>query len=188
MYYNVRATWDNNLDASQNAAFVVTHDDGPTTVFKNQHDGGDGWQDLGQFHLTAGQVYTVTLDAAQSTNGPRVFADAVRWETPGINATLLAATFVAGGNCCNRPWADVDADHDVDMTDFATFQACLTTDSNEILPECGCMDADGNGSIDSTDLAYFLACGLGPAIEFVHNSSSPYWPNWPVGCPNQPTE
>lgn len=186
-YYEPQVTWAKNLDACTKAAFTVTHDGAPVTMTWNQRDGGDGWHGLGQYHLTAGQTYTVTLDAAASIEGPRVYADAVRWTTPGITANLLAATLETG-ICCNRPWADADGDQDVDMTDFAVFQRCLTIGLPGILPGCECMDADDDGSIDSDDYDDFNACGLGPDVDFIHDLNPPYWPNWPAACPGKPAQ
>ncbi|MBI4581732.1 MAG: hypothetical protein HY718_18695, partial [Planctomycetes bacterium] len=186
-FYNVYTTWAGNLDACQQAAYVVTQDGDPLTVFMNQRNDGNGWRWLGQVPMTVGHTYTVTLDAGQSSNGPRVYADAVRWETTGMNVNLLAATFEIG-KCCNRPWADVDGDQDVDVDDFAAFQRCLTIGGTTVSGPCACLDVNGDQNVDTTDLSDFMECALGPGVEYIHNSSSPYWPNWPEGCPNQPAQ
>lgn len=186
-YYEAHATWARDLDACQQAAFTVTHDGDPVTVFHNQRQNGNEWRSLGTYHLTAGNTYTVKLDAAASTGGPRVFADAVRWHTPGISAHVIAATFEAGPCIdCNLPWADADGDGDVDATDFAFFQSCMTIGGAEIAPGCECMDSNADSSIDATDLADFAECALGPEILYIEGTNPPYWPNWPAGCSGKP--
>lgn len=123
-HYEVVATWAKDLDACTQTAFTVTHDGTPATVFMNQRTEGNQWRHLGTYHLTAGTTYSVTVDAAASTGGPRVYADAVRWASPGISTHVLAATFETGPCVnCNVPWADADGDMDVDMDDFASFPA-----------------------------------------------------------------
>jgi len=191
-YYRVQATWAQNLDAARQAAFVITHDGPPVTVYRNQRNDGNGWQHLeesvyrGQYHLTAGSTYTVTLNAGLSGDGPRVFADAVRWEMPGINTSLLAATLETG-RCCHTPWADADGDGDVDGDDFAFLQRCLTLGGGVPSPGlCACLDSDNNQAIDATDLQNFAACAMGPGVVYEYSVSPPHWPNWPAGCPNQP--
>lgn len=188
-YYEAHATWAKDLDACEQAAYTVTHNGDPVTVFMNQREGGNEWRFLGTYQLTAGNTYSVTLDAETSTGGPAVFADAVRWHTPGISAHVIAATFESGPCVqCNTPWADADGDSDVDVVDFGIFQSCLTIGGTEILPGCECMDTNGDSGIDADDLANFAACALGPEIVYIHSSTPPHWPNWPTGCPGMPAD
>lgn len=188
-YYEVLATWARDLDAATQAAFTITSDAAPATMFRNQRQDGNSWQGLGSYPMTAGNTYTVTLNASLSSGGPRVYADAIRWVTPGITTHVLAATFETGPCVnCNIPWADADGDRDVDMADFAALQNCLTTGAPGLLPGCECVDSNEDGSIDLDDLAAFAACALGPAVEYVHEPSPPYWPNWPEACPGQPAQ
>lgn len=77
------------------------------------------------------------------------------------------------------PFADADRDHDVDQSDFATFQACFTGESGGILnPDCGLFDRDdggvGDGDIDRDDLLAFEDCATGPGV--------PFDPNHPGDC------
>jgi|GEM_PF-1586125 len=186
-YYDVFATWAKSLDACTETAFIVTHDGGSTTVFRNQREDGNGWRHLGQYPMTAGVTYTVTIDSAQSTGGPRIYADAVRFTVPGITANLLAVT-LATGVACNVPWADADGDGDVDAADFGAFQRCLTLTGAPILPGCECMDINHDSTIDWTDLNSFSECALGPDVKYVHDANPPHWPNWPALCPGMPAE
>lgn len=187
-FYETQATWGKDLDASTEVAFVITSDDAPVTVFKNQRKDENSWRGLATVHLTAGNTYYVTVDASQSLNDhPNVYADAVRWHVPGITTHVLAATFETA-TCCPTPWADTDGDMDVDMVDFAEMQRCLTVGGGAILAGCECLDANGDTVVDSTDVVFFAECGLGPDVPFIHDATPPYWPNWPVGCPNQPAQ
>jgi hypothetical protein len=65
---------------------------------------------------------------------------------------------------CPNPFADADADGDVDQTDFAQLQACFTGTGGGIPGGCGCLDHDGSGSIDSPDLDAFEICATGAGI------------------------
>jgi hypothetical protein len=70
---------------------------------------------------------------------------------------------------CHDPFADIDADGDVDQQDFAEWQKCFTgEDVQEIQPLCGCFDRDnggvGDGDIDGDDLVAFEACSSAPEV------------------------
>jgi len=68
--------------------------------------------------------------------------------------------------CCPDPFADTDADGDVDMTDFARWQRCFTADGDAaIAAGCACFDRDENGRIDAlADFSAFAACARGPGV------------------------
>lgn len=70
--------------------------------------------------------------------------------------------------CCPEPFADADRDHDVDQSDFALFQECITGPAGGVSLPCRCFDrenaGEGDGRIDSADLAAFLDCVSGPAV------------------------
>lgn len=76
---------------------------------------------------------------------------------------------------CRYPFADADADGDVDANDFGAFQRCITgahpftasTDS-----ACLCYDRDGSASVDTADLTEFLKCVTGPDVPW----TQPLWP------------
>lgn len=69
-------------------------------------------------------------------------------------------------SACGQPFADDDRDNDVDLDDFAVFQACMTgaNDPHGIFdPErCGCfdrgLDQPFDGDIDGSDLVMFRNC------------------------------
>jgi hypothetical protein len=88
-----------------------------------------------------------------------------------------AAPGVTGGvdctfRACHTPFADADGDHDVDQTDFAVLQACLTyvtvEGGGQALSDspvkCNCFDTNGVDLIDNVDLGKFLNCVSGPGI------------------------
>ncbi|MDM8005455.1 MAG: hypothetical protein QUV05_04795 [Phycisphaerae bacterium] len=70
--------------------------------------------------------------------------------------------------CCADPFADADADGDVDQADFAVLQACFTGQAGGIATGCECFDRDnggfGDGDIDSDDWSLFELCASGPGI------------------------
>jgi hypothetical protein len=100
--------------------------------------------------------------------------------TPTACAGIEGATFaglgticgVGEGRCCADPIVDGDHDGDVDMTDFAKFQRCLTV--GMAVPEvpfaCACFDTDSDGDIDEYDFSDFAGtdenpgCVSGPGI------------------------
>lgn len=69
--------------------YVVSAAGGPQTVFINQTGGGFGWDSLGTFTFNAGEN-TVMLDAAGSSGGDVVIADAVRFGGEGGSGCALA--------------------------------------------------------------------------------------------------
>lgn len=83
---------------------------------------------------------------------------------------LLSGTGADDGPCytgCNSPFADADADGDVDQEDFGMFQTCFSI-SGELLPDpaCHCFDRAGDAYIDVIDLEEFMNCATGPAIAW----------------------
>lgn len=58
-------------------------------------------------------------------------------------------------------WADDDGDGDVDLANFATFQACF---GSPPVFECGKLDADFDGDIDADDWLVFMDCVQGPDV------------------------
>ncbi len=67
-------------------------------------------------------------------------------------------------------FGDFDADNDVDQTDFAHFQNCITG-AFVVVQDPACVDADldQNTAIDGADLAIMLNCYSGPKITFNPN-------------------
>lgn len=85
---------------------------------------------------------------------------------------LMGASEAADEPCyvgCNWPFADADADGDVDQTDFGIFQTCFTI-TGAVLPEpaCHCFDRAGDEYIDAADLEQFMNCVTGPAVMWDH--------------------
>jgi hypothetical protein len=58
---------------------------------------------------------------------------------------------------CGTPWADSDADGDVDLRDFAAFQACPPANGH-MWEYCLCLDHSGDETVDADDLGAFLDC------------------------------
>lgn len=73
--------------------------------------------------------------------------------------------------CCPAIYGDTDGDGDVDLTDFAELQRCLTIGGGALVEECKCLDFNSSGSITSVDIEHFIQCANGPDIP--GNSSSP---------------
>jgi hypothetical protein len=71
---------------------------------------------------------------------------------------------------CPIPFADADRDGDVDLSDFASFQLCLTGEDDPQglfdAEQCGCFDRGsdqpGDEDIDGSDFAKFMGCLNGP--------------------------
>ena len=96
------------------------------------------------------------------------------WEMTGTGglAASHADGFYLDESICNVPFADTDADTDVDQDDFGVFQTCYTGVGGSI-PQaptyCSCLDVDGDGGIpdgdiDQADLSQFEDCASGPEV------------------------
>ncbi len=88
----------------------------------------------------------------------------------GSPAAVHADSMTFEASICNDPFADADADGDVDALDFALFQLC-TSGSGNAYPTgvgfdyCECFDRDGpDGDVDQGDFAEFAGCYSGPDI------------------------
>ncbi|MBI4581277.1 MAG: hypothetical protein HY718_16360 [Planctomycetes bacterium] len=83
----------------------------------------------------------------------------------GLNSTCAQSTCLPA---CNNPRFDADEDGDVDMVDFAAFQACLTGSGGSNGPldtvHCHCFDADHDDDIDVSDFDAFALCGSGAGV------------------------
>jgi len=79
--------------------------------------------------------------------------------------------------CCPYPFADADRDGDVDQSDFAVFQVCMTGagDPGQAFDpdNCACFDRDGDDDVDEWDLADFEACATGPDVPWVSTPACP---------------
>jgi hypothetical protein len=57
---------------------------------------------------------------------------------------------------------DADGDHDVDFSDFAAMQQCMSRSSVSLPEDCDIFDFDADGDIDGEDFAVWLDVGTGP--------------------------
>lgn len=66
---------------------------------------------------------------------------------------------------CPNPFADDDADADVDQADFAQFQLCYTGPTQPIVAnECRCFDSNNDNYIDQIDAFAFELCASGAGV------------------------
>ncbi len=68
--------------------------------------------------------------------------------------------------CCPTPFADTDADSDVDQSDFGAWQVCYTGQNGGVPAGCECLNRDGDGDIDSIDFGRFDDCWTGPNVPW----------------------
>jgi hypothetical protein len=74
-------------------------------------------------------------------------------------------TTCAGTACCPSLPADSDMDGDVDMSDFSTFQKCLSgADTPPATVPCLCFDFNHDNDVDAADFTKFIGCMLGPDV------------------------
>lgn len=76
---------------------------------------------------------------------------------------------IGDGRCCADPMVDGDNDGDVDMTDFAMMQRCLTSGlvTPGVADECKCFDTDDDGDIDVFDFTNFTGSSDGSVVGCV---------------------
>jgi hypothetical protein len=107
-----------------------------------------------------------------TAQGPLV---TVMWELvdtqAGTPSAVHADYMTIEVSLCNDPFADTDADNDVDHEDFAIFQDCFTGTTAAIPTEpayCVCLDVEGasgpDGDVDAADQAIFEDCASGPGV------------------------
>ncbi|MBI4578918.1 MAG: hypothetical protein HY718_04395 [Planctomycetes bacterium] len=105
-----------------------------------------------------------------------VYATSVGAFAPGEETACLGMGLVCESPC-PVPAVDADRDHDVDMTDFAVVQECITI-GNPVPPPllgiCACFDRNRDGIIDDRDVAAFTRCASGPDVPWEAS----------VNCPN----
>lgn len=77
----------------------------------------------------------------------------------GTRADHFSATVAAPA----QP-ADLDFDADVDMSDFALFQRCLSGSEPQTLLACHGADLDSDGAVDDADLDLFAGCIRGAKL------------------------
>ncbi len=94
------------------------------------------------------------------------FGDIDRGDTASDSQWSLVRFEIGNAALCQRLFADMDSDHDVDLDDFGVFQRCYSGAEAGVRENCVCFDQDGNGSIDAQDFAVFASCFSGPMIPF----------------------
>lgn len=71
----------------------------------------------------------------------------------------MAGTIILSGSAALPAPGDLDEDGDVDLNDFAGFQACFNGAARPpTIPGCELADVDGDGDVDLNDFAQFQAC------------------------------
>jgi len=161
--------------------FSFLNDDGVMLELggREWHSGdatGWAWQSAAYFYAPQDGLYPIKIEYNQVDGGYALHllelhnlgiyiwdhAPGDGWEVvnDGDTATKAYAAL------CPVPWADTDADQDVDQADFGVFQSCFTGSGNTLpLPlACLCFDRSGDGSIDATDFVAFTACLTGPTL------------------------
>ncbi|MGQ9651347.1 MAG: hypothetical protein ACUVXJ_14660 [Phycisphaerae bacterium] len=122
---------------------------------------------------TGGAAYDWRTRSVAAHAKSEILTVAWRLITSGQDLHALHAdglTVAMTGNPCSSPFADADADGDVDQVDFAVWQTCFTGSGGTFPadpPYCRCFDRDspnGDGDIDLQDYVLFEACASGPGI------------------------
>jgi len=134
--------WNGAIDTTPLASFTMNHSD----------DCGD-WI---PFSITGGPTVEPIVTVEWGFVG----------DSPGylLPVTHVDALSLAIVGPCQDPFADLDADLDVDQDDFALLQACYTEPDETRTPECKCADGDGDERVDNDDLVMFENCASGPDI------------------------
>lgn len=109
--------------------------------------GNDRWSGTGTLRGFYGLLDKITIS-------DHVIAPA-DFMTAGLDPCL--------GKWCNRPFADMDDDGDVDQIDFSAYQLCFAQVLAEGNP-CLCLDKTGDDKVDAGDLEAFVNCVSGPMI------------------------
>lgn len=125
-----------------------------------------------EFNLFSAENTAAVLGACCQANG------VCDQKTQGECVAVLGAWQGADSSCeqadckfqvCNNPFADADADGDVDSADFGVLQQCITADTG--LPiasyppvRCDCFDRNGDGKVAGEDVYLFSQCAKGPGV------------------------
>jgi hypothetical protein len=121
----------------------------------------------------------IAPEGGQSTGPANPSVLTVSWDTAGLTLGTYSATIrIAAPGAANTPLLvpvslrvktvlpDFDADLDVDQSDFAHLQVCLSPATLPPPPSAGCENADliDDQVIDVGDFHAFLVCFSGPQI------------------------
>ncbi len=109
--------------------------------------------------------YSVTRYRCTQLTAPTALAPVVAGGPVSLGATPTSGygndyLFVVRREAPLTP-GDFDADDDVDMTDYAHLQACLTPTLALPGPGCGDADLNSDNTIDSGDVLFFVDCMRG---------------------------
>lgn len=163
--------------------------------YKFRHDYAGG---IEAAYARLGHVYTAGANGTINTDGTdEGRPQAALASVPALAAEANNETFVVGvafggnkvyamtldvvngkfhlfqatnpGPSCNSPWADADADGDVDMDDYGVFQRCYTGPSGAGFDAaaCFCFDRAHNNNVDDLDFTQFTNCATGANITTI---------------------
>jgi hypothetical protein len=105
-------------------------------------------------------VGTRTLYAANWLGGE--FESIDRFGEEGRVLSLPHRIGSLGGAVATGLFGDFNEDGDIDLGDFARFQACFTGEGGDLGPGCEPGDANGDNAVDQSDLAAFSRAITGP--------------------------
>lgn len=82
------------------------------------------------------------------------------------------------GPSCNTPFADTDADGDVDQDDFGVFQLCFSGPLGSIPTsvagyDCKCLDRNLDNHLTQEDFSLFQNCAGGPMMPWQASANCP---------------
>jgi len=110
--------------------------------------------------LQKGQTWTIRVrDSLRSQSGGLVFDGEMGQASPVLPTGDGLPGGIAGFRYTIVIRGDVDQDGDVDVSDFAFFQACFNGPAQPVpRPECLNVDFDRDGDVDVTDFTVFQLC------------------------------
>jgi hypothetical protein len=133
--------------------------------------------------LVKDEAYNAVIPAGTQwpTSNPPILTIELRFQVNTIDAAqgfwadnVRTGSFI--GLPCNTPFADADADGDVDDEDFAVFQLCYTGAAGPIPTNpdyCGCLDRNNDTTINQNDFAAFEDCASGPDVPWAPSANCP---------------
>jgi hypothetical protein len=100
------------------------------------------------FFYAEGEINDYGVHVFDAQTGTRLTSEPVSTTGPPTDLVLLIDY-------------DCDGDADVDLSDYASFEACLEGPTGGLDPDCTCFDVDGGGGVDLADFAVFPAAFTG---------------------------
>lgn len=137
--------------------------------------------DISDNGLHANPDYNAAIPAGvQYLSDPPILTIAFEFTAAGGGVTGLgyfgffldnvrSGIFVPPACVDHAVWADNNRDNAVDMRDFATLQACLTSGASTVeslSAECVCFDRDFDSQLTDTDMIEFIKCATGPGVTW----------------------